>query len=133
MLPDISISRLVNNLGLTLKDAKILVAIDDGARLDYFDEILDALNCAAKNSEDILQERQYAKIVANWFVHSKIHKEALMLSFTESQKGSSMSSVAFSAHPNSPFRKTKHQQQRWLPLWRIWWHVVSLVDQPSSC
>lgn len=51
-------------MGLTLKDAKTLVALDDGARLDYFDSILYEMN-----KEDIVQtERQYAITVANWFV-----------------------------------------------------------------
>lgn len=51
-------------MGLTLKDAKTLVTLDDGARLDYFDEILDEMN----KVEMVHQEKHYAKTVANWFV-----------------------------------------------------------------
>lgn len=49
-------------MGLTLKDAKTLVALDDGARLDYFDDILSEMN-----KEGIFRR---GRIVANWFVPS---------------------------------------------------------------
>lgn len=66
-LPDTSTDELVSILGLTLKDAKILASIDDGARLDYFDEVLEALNRRYPDSEHIA----HAKIVANWLgIHS---------------------------------------------------------------
>lgn len=61
-LPDTSIDELVSSLGLTLKDAKTLTSIDDGARLDYFDEVLEALNRKYPDAESIT----HAKIVANW-------------------------------------------------------------------
>ena len=61
-LPDASTDELVSVLGLTLKDAKTLASIDDGARLDYFDEVLEALNSRYPDSEHIV----HAKIVANW-------------------------------------------------------------------
>ena len=53
-------------MGLTLKDAKTLVVLDDGARLDYFDDILYEMS-----KQDMAQEEKtYAKTVANWFVPS---------------------------------------------------------------
>lgn len=61
-LPDNSTDELVSLLGLTLKDAKTLTSIDDGARLDYFDGVLEALNRRYPDSENIT----HAKIVANW-------------------------------------------------------------------
>ena len=42
--PDEIIDDLVTNSGLTLKDAKTLASIDDGERLDYFDEVRDHVN-----------------------------------------------------------------------------------------
>ena len=76
MLPDDSIANLVNDLELTLKDAKTLVALDNGARLDYFDSILDELavlryreiSSEQEWQEWGLQDRKYAKTVANWSV-----------------------------------------------------------------
>ncbi|MCJ1465217.1 hypothetical protein MMC07_003833 [Pseudocyphellaria aurata] len=65
MLPDESINNLVTVMGLTLKDAKTLVILDDGARLDYFDDILFEM----KKDETVQEERHYAKTVANWVLH----------------------------------------------------------------
>lgn len=64
-LPDESINNLVHTMGLTLKDAKTLITLDDGARIDYFDEILDEMN----KEEMVHQEKHYAKTVANWVLH----------------------------------------------------------------
>lgn len=66
MLPDESISNLVTTMGLNLKDAKTLVTLDVGARLDYFDNILYEMN----KQKIVQEERHYAKTVANWFVPS---------------------------------------------------------------
>ena len=46
MLPDESIKELVDVVGLTVKDAKTLVSLDGGERLDYYDEVLDDLGCS---------------------------------------------------------------------------------------
>lgn len=78
MLPDESIDHLVNTFGLTLKDAKTLVSLDDGARLDYFDGILTELGQPAENIKELSQNTledaipqyvKYGKTVANWLVH----------------------------------------------------------------
>lgn len=73
MLPDDSIDYLVNHLNLTLKDAKTLVTLDDGARLDYFDEILMKVNDRGRNSGyKLLDHRKYAKTLGNWFVGFRV-------------------------------------------------------------
>lgn len=69
-------------LGLTLKDAKTLVSLDSGERLDYYDEVLDGLGCSMDNIERAICEdpldmeeqnlpstplRKRGRIVANWF------------------------------------------------------------------
>ena len=76
-LPDDSISELVRVYGLTLKDAKTLVEIDDGARLDYYDEVLECLGCSHSvlatpaGSDNVREEKsawqqKLAKTAANW-------------------------------------------------------------------
>ena len=79
MVPDQSIHELVNVLGVTLKDAKTLVTVDNGARLDYYDEVLTQLARTDREvghsvSTDQYTDRQwprqtrtYARTVANWF------------------------------------------------------------------
>lgn len=78
-LPDHSIRMLVEVRDLTLKDAKTLVALDDGARLDYYDEVLAQLECLPAHSADkpleeqrpnsrVTQDQRLAKTAANWYV-----------------------------------------------------------------
>ena len=77
-LPNDSIHELVHFRDLTLKDAKTLVELDDGSRLDYYDEVLDHLGCslraiaASSMNNTILQaqsarQRKLAKTAANWY------------------------------------------------------------------
>ena len=74
-LPDDSISELVQVCGLTLKDAKTLVELDDGARLDYYDDVLECLGCslpAMATSDKALgsnsaHQRKLTKVAANWY------------------------------------------------------------------
>ena len=65
-LPDDAASDLVNESGLTLKDAKTLVALDDGWRLDYFDVVC-AQMAKILNEEPLSKER--SKTVGNWVIH----------------------------------------------------------------
>lgn len=82
MLPDQSIKELVDVVGLTIKDAKTLVSLDNGERLDYYDEVLDGLGCSVDSIKLALtddaagdkahnpsaaQLRKSAKTAANWF------------------------------------------------------------------
>ena len=77
-LPHDSIQELVNVCDLTIKDAKTLVELDGGSRLDYYDEILEHLGCslpimAATVTSGIglhaqsLRQRLVAKTAANWY------------------------------------------------------------------
>lgn len=83
MLPDQSIQELVDIMGLTLKDAKTLVNLDGGERLDYYDKVLDHLGCSIDRVQGLLvdsassktagsrsnaQLRKEAKTAANWSV-----------------------------------------------------------------
>ena len=70
-LPDKAIDELVHDFGLTLKDAKTLVALDDGRRLGYFDEVLAVLaRLLQENDSDPSITKsikaKHAKLVANW-------------------------------------------------------------------
>ncbi|KAI4148293.1 MAG: hypothetical protein LQ341_001632 [Variospora aurantia] len=73
-LPDRTVEELVQAQGLTLKDAKTLVELDDGERLDYFDNVceqLSALHCDPSLSTQISEdERQRSGVnLANWVLH----------------------------------------------------------------
>lgn len=82
MLPHQSIESLVTDPGLTLKDAKTLVSLDSGKRLDYYDEVLDELGCSIDTIERAVLEaalryranspsatylRERGITAANWF------------------------------------------------------------------
>lgn len=81
MLPDESIQDLVRVVGLTIKDAKTLVSLDGGERLDYYDEVLGGLGCSVESIKSVLADvasadeargasavrlQKYAKTAANW-------------------------------------------------------------------
>lgn len=71
-------------VGLTVKDAKTLVSLDDGERLDYYDQVVEALGCSIEQIEhamfdDCLTQKAYdpsslsylrncGRTAANWFV-----------------------------------------------------------------
>ena len=80
-LPDTSIKELVDDFKLTLKDAKTLISIDDGKRLEYFDEVLAGLVKSLRvdgypgpvwqslrdPSITKADKAEYARLVANWY------------------------------------------------------------------
>ncbi|KAL8822294.1 MAG: hypothetical protein Q9191_006968 [Dirinaria sp. TL-2023a] len=72
-LPDQSIHNLTHELGLQLKDAKIIVASDNGEQLQYFDKTLSSLIrlVGEDGNEGATEEatQRYARLVANWIVH----------------------------------------------------------------
>jgi aspartyl-tRNA(Asn)/glutamyl-tRNA(Gln) amidotransferase subunit B len=83
-LPDDLLVMLTDSeqYGLSLTDAKILQSIDDGARLDYFQEVVDALRLRRyfQKIHDALQQhldeqesekidKSLGKIAGNWVLH----------------------------------------------------------------
>ncbi|KAL8999196.1 MAG: hypothetical protein Q9188_005939 [Gyalolechia gomerana] len=73
-LPDEKIQDLVGRHGLTIKDARTLIDLDDGERLDYFDTVCEeyaALRSHSKKPSEALQkaERKSSVIIANWTLH----------------------------------------------------------------
>ena len=76
-LPDKLIYELVEICGLTLKDAKTLVELDDGARLDFYDEVLECLGCSMLEMATLpkadkamethsARQQEFAITAANW-------------------------------------------------------------------
>jgi aspartyl-tRNA(Asn)/glutamyl-tRNA(Gln) amidotransferase subunit B len=63
MLPDQQAQLLTEQYGLTLKDAKTLIALDDGRRLDYFQDVLTELEKSAMLGKE---KKVLGKKAANW-------------------------------------------------------------------
>jgi aspartyl-tRNA(Asn)/glutamyl-tRNA(Gln) amidotransferase subunit B len=71
VLPDEEINDLVDTYGLSTKDAMSLVTLDDGARVQYFYNVLDAMEerlGLGSNSEPASEQR-HAQLAANWCLH----------------------------------------------------------------
>ena len=76
-MPDGQIEILVREYNVSLKDAKILVSIDDGERLDYFHEVIALLvDSATVRGEAYIE---HGRIVANWYVELLQTPEMLTL------------------------------------------------------
>ncbi|KAL8771675.1 MAG: hypothetical protein Q9209_002866 [Squamulea sp. 1 TL-2023] len=72
--PDQMIEELVGKFGLTIKDAKTLVELDDGRRLDYFDLVCIEFTALrgrveGSNKNDGIDEKQRSVNIANWVLH----------------------------------------------------------------
>ncbi|KAG8409815.1 hypothetical protein J3458_018896 [Metarhizium acridum] len=75
VLPDAELDTLINDFGLTAKDALSLITLDNGARAQYFYKVLDGLDRkmqveladgADKTRPDL---KSYATLAANWVTH----------------------------------------------------------------
>lgn len=66
MLPDETAETLVEDpgYGLTMKDAKTLVTLDDGDRLDYYLDVVQILR--QHMPEDLQSSSKIGKVAANW-------------------------------------------------------------------
>jgi aspartyl-tRNA(Asn)/glutamyl-tRNA(Gln) amidotransferase subunit B len=64
VLPDALTAELVESFGLTMKDAKTLVELDNGERWEYFRDAIDAV-CVLRDSSPLL----IGKLVSNWVLH----------------------------------------------------------------
>lgn len=79
LLPDAEVEVLVNTYGLSSKDAISLMLLDDGNRIQYFYNVLDALEARMQSSlpaavtakSDAASEspNAYALLAANWCLH----------------------------------------------------------------
>ncbi|KAI4718399.1 hypothetical protein E4T48_05436 [Aureobasidium sp. EXF-10727] len=70
-LPDSTVSRTLNDFGLSMKDAKTLFSLDDGERLEYCAETIELVQAklSAQESNDSQAEAKVGKLVANWVLH----------------------------------------------------------------
>lgn len=66
-LPDQIVEELVQEQGLTIKDAKTLIELNDGERLDYFDLVCQELAALKDSSNLNLESRKKTTVtIANW-------------------------------------------------------------------
>lgn len=66
-LPDDTVARIQHQYGLTSKDAKTLLVLDDGERLEFMEETVDLLrNRPAQANESNVK---IGKLAANWVLH----------------------------------------------------------------
>ncbi|GAB7352652.1 hypothetical protein MBLNU459_g3018t1 [Dothideomycetes sp. NU459] len=69
-LPDQTLHRTVDDLGLTVKDAKTLSSFDDGDRLDYCADTVRIVSEKLRADESHVDDRKkIGKLVANWVLH----------------------------------------------------------------
>ncbi|MCJ1286150.1 hypothetical protein MMC26_005495, partial [Xylographa opegraphella] len=66
-LPDEQVRNLVDQMRISLKDAKTLVALDDGERLDYLLDLIVFLRQGGNAS--CAQDPELGKTAANWVIH----------------------------------------------------------------
>ncbi|KAH6623675.1 GatB/GatE catalytic domain-containing protein [Chaetomium tenue] len=69
VLPDAEIDELVGTYGLSAKDALSLMTLDDGARVEYFYNVLDALEDRLGLVGDVKSDQRHALLAANWCLH----------------------------------------------------------------
>lgn len=68
--PDAELDRLIAYFGLTPKDAVSLINLDNGARVQYFYRVLEAVEEMVKeDSHPDKDFKSYATLVGNWTVH----------------------------------------------------------------
>ncbi|AEO60034.1 hypothetical protein MYCTH_2308837 [Thermothelomyces thermophilus ATCC 42464] len=70
VLPDAEIDELVGRYGLSAKDALSLTTVDDGARVQYFYNVLDALEARlGLDKTGAASDQRHALLAANWCLH----------------------------------------------------------------
>ena len=65
-LPEDLIRRLVDDFGITAKDAATLVELDDGERVDYYLDVVDRM---LRMHDFSGQEQPVKRIASNWVLH----------------------------------------------------------------
>ena len=69
-LPDQLLSMLIGpSYGLSIEDAKALVELDDGARLEYYQDVVDALQSLPSGKESDKAGKGLGRTAANWVLH----------------------------------------------------------------
>jgi aspartyl-tRNA(Asn)/glutamyl-tRNA(Gln) amidotransferase subunit B len=69
-LPDQLLAMLIgSSYGLSLEDAKPLVELDDGARLEYYQDVVDALQALRSGEDSDTANKVLGRTAANWVLH----------------------------------------------------------------
>ncbi|RKU40276.1 hypothetical protein DL546_002667 [Coniochaeta pulveracea] len=68
LLPDAEVEELMLSYGLSSKDAMSLMLLDNGGRIEYFYNVLDALETRLGDAGSASQA-EYAGLAANWCLH----------------------------------------------------------------
>ena len=66
-LPDAAVARVQADYGLSSKDARTIVSLDDGDRLEFMEETVDLLK--SKLAAGTVDARKLGKTVGNWVLH----------------------------------------------------------------
>ncbi|KAL4940932.1 hypothetical protein BDV06DRAFT_12302 [Aspergillus oleicola] len=66
--PDVLIDMLVGQYGLPIEDAKPLVELEDGARLEYYQDLVDILRDLQKDVDKTAQST-LGRVAGNWVLH----------------------------------------------------------------
>ncbi|MCJ1477117.1 hypothetical protein MMC13_005788 [Lambiella insularis] len=71
LLPDEQLRTLTEDFNLSVKDARTLIALDEGERLDYFYAVVSLVqqNTHKSGNQDHQQDKRIGKVAANWIVH----------------------------------------------------------------
>jgi len=69
LAPDTEADQMIRDYGLTAKDAMSLMALDDGARIQYFYNVLGALEQNLGASAETTTDRGLPMLAANWCLH----------------------------------------------------------------
>lgn len=98
-LPDRELDDLVGSYGITAKDAVSLMALDNGARIEYFYNVVEHLGNrlreASGQTSQALDLKTYAPLVANWILH-----EFGRLTVTDKSPAPSEDATAFAFTPD---------------------------------
>jgi aspartyl-tRNA(Asn)/glutamyl-tRNA(Gln) amidotransferase subunit B len=68
MLPDSLVQTLRSDYGLSIEDAKPLIELDDGARLEYYRDVVEILRSLYADRDDKIQAA-LARMAGNWVLH----------------------------------------------------------------
>lgn len=66
VLPDLELKSLTEEYGLTMKDAMSLVSLNDGARAEFFYEVIDVLAATSPSNDPA---KKWGKMTGNWVLH----------------------------------------------------------------
>lgn len=67
-LPDVLVSQLTADYGLPIEDAKPLIELDDGARLEYYQDVVEVLH-SLHVDQDGKTRAALARMAGNWVLH----------------------------------------------------------------